>query len=224
MNKSKSPVQPESLLRWDINDFGWRVEHNKKYNQEWIRQKGFSEESKSLADIEKEGIDVTNSEKHETGWLRNIDRLIEMLPLEFDPANYHLLDVGCGSGVSTLYFSTNYDFLSYTGFDFSPSLIQVAKKNRKIFNQSYLKALSINFSIGDAYNWKCANSKMLLYMFNPFRYETAEIFIKNNIRTFKENNCILALAWDTWIESLASENLHKMIIRNPKYKLSLVLF
>ena len=50
---NKNPVPPESLLRWDINDFGWRVKFNNKHNYERIKQKGLSEESKSLADIEK---------------------------------------------------------------------------------------------------------------------------------------------------------------------------
>ena len=221
---NKNPVPPESLLRWDINDFGWRVKFNNKYNYEWIKQKGLSEESKSLADIEKEGIDITNSEKHETGWLRNIDRLIDMLPLEFDPACYHFLDVGCGSGVSTLYFADNYNFMSYKGFDFSPSLIDAADKNKAIFNKSCVKNLNIQFSIGDANNWKCSKSKTLIYMFNPFKYETGGKFFQNNIQTFRENNCIFAFAWDTWIEALASENLHKTIVRNAKHKLSLVLF
>lgn len=221
---NKNPVPPESLLRWDINDFGWRVEFNNKLNYEWIKQKGLAEESKSLADIEKEGIDITNSEKHETGWLRNIDRLIDMLPLEFDPACYHLLDVGCGSGISTLYFADNYNFMSYKGFDFSPNLIEAADRNKATFNQSRIKKLNMQFSIGDANNWKCSKSKTLIYMFNPFKYETAGKFFKNNIQTFRENNCIFAFAWDTWIETLASENLHKTIIRNAKYKLSLVLF
>ena len=221
---NKNLVPPQSLLRWDINDFGWRVEFNNKQNYEWIKQKGLSEESKSLEDIKKEGIDTTNSEKHETGWLRNIDRLIDMLPLEFDPACYHLLDVGCGSGVSTLYFADNYNFMSYTGFDFSPNLIESADRNKSVFNQSCVRNLNIQFSIGDANNWKCSKSKTLIYMFNPFKYETAGRFFKTNIKIFRENNCILAFAWDTWIEALASENLHKTIIRNAKHKLSLVLF
>ena len=147
-----------------------------------------------------------------------------MLPLEFDPACYHLLDVGCGSGISTLYFADHYNFMSYKGFDFSPNLIDAADKNKAIFNQSCIKNLNIQFSIGDAKNWKCCKSKTLIYMFNPFKYEIGGKFFRNNIQTFRENNCILAFAWDTWIEALASENLHKTIVRNAKYKLSVVLF
>lgn len=221
---NKKPVLPESLQRWDINDFGWRVEFNNNYNQEWIRGKGLLEESKSLEDIEKEGIDISNSEKYETGWLRNIDRLIDMLPLDFDPANYNLLDVGCGCGISTLYFADNYKFKSYKGFDFSPSLIKVASKNKSIFNQSSVKDLDIQFSVSNAKNWKCSKSKTLIYMFNPFKYETARVFFTKNMQVLQETNCILALAWDTWIENLASENFHKSIITNRKYKLSLILF
>jgi len=82
-----------------------------------------------------------------------------MLPLEFDPACYHLLDVGCGSGVSTLYFADNYNFMSYKGFDFSPNLIEAANRNKAIFNQSCIKNLNIQFSIGDANNWNAPNPK-----------------------------------------------------------------
>ena len=114
--------------------------------------------------------------------------------------------------------------MSYEGFDISPNLIDAADKNKAIFNQSCIKNLNIQFSIGDAKNWKCCKSKTLIYMFNPFKYEIGGKFFRNNIQTFRENNCILAFAWDTWIEALASENLHKTIARNAKYKLSVVLF
>ena len=61
-------------------------------------------------------------------WLKNIDRLLNMISREIDFSDYSLIDVGCGTGISTIYFAGKANFKSVIGFDYSTELIKVAKK------------------------------------------------------------------------------------------------
>lgn len=210
--------------RYHPDDFGWRVDWNERYNNKWIKKHNLINPSKDLAALSQEGLNVTDSMHHETGWLKNIDRLIDLLPLAFNPSNYHFVDVGCGSGISTLYFADTYEFKSFTGFDFSPDLVETAKHNLNTYNQVNLEKKQIDFSIADARNWKSANHRLFLYMFNPFRYSTAKLFIENNLAALKGNSSILALAWDIWSGQLALERYHRLLIRSRIHKLSLFIF
>ena len=45
---------------------------------------------------------------YHTVWLKNIDRLMNIIPLEINISQYHFYDVGCGLGISTLYFCLLY--------------------------------------------------------------------------------------------------------------------
>ena len=119
----------DQLHRWDVRDFGWRTNWNNKFNEQWIKDHDLTKSPKNLEELALEGLDTSDSEHHETGWLKNIDRLIDMLPLEFNPLGYQLLDIGCGDGISTIYIADNFSFSSYTGIDFSRELIKTAKLN-----------------------------------------------------------------------------------------------
>ena len=210
--------------RWDVNDFGWRIEWNEIYNQKWINKYNLNESVKTLECLKKEGLSTNDSEMHEVGWLRNIDRLIDIMPLELNTSDYDLIDAGCGSGISTLYFAENYKFSSYTGFDFSQGLVETARKNLESFNQATDQKVFINFHHCNARNWIHKGHKPFIYMFNPFGYATAKSLINNNLCHFRSTNAVIALAWDTWIGQLAAEFSNIKIIRNNIYKLSLIYF
>ena len=207
---------------WDIANLGWRVNHNVNYNRLWISSNELQESPKSLQALGEEGLDISDSCPHEIGWLRNIDRLIDMMPTNFNPFDYELVDIGCGSGISTLYFSVNYPFASCLGIDFSPSLIQIAQKNHKSLN----KDVRACFMVKDArsYKIKLSDKKLFLYLFNSFGFQTAIKFISNNIEALREREAVMAFAWDTWIHQFISVGLHKKIVRNQYYKLSLIFF
>ena len=212
---------------WNIQNLGWRVAANEAYNLHWIKAHGLLRSSKSLEALGMEGLDVSDSHPHEVGWLKNIDRLIDMLPISFDPSNYDLLDVGCGSGISTLYFVDNYSFNSFAGIDFSSSLIDIASINLNLFSSLRCADYRINLSVADAREFivpALDGKNIFIYMFNPFGYDTARVFIEKNLNTLRTKNAILALSWDTWIAQLVAEKWHKAIIRNPLFKLSLVFF
>ncbi len=217
-------MSAEMKSRWNIDDFGWMKESNESYNKRWISKYGLDENIKELDQLEGEGLDISDSEHHQIGWLRNIDRLMDMLPIELPPSSCRLIDVGCGSGVSTLYLADNYAFSSLTGIDFSDSLIRTAKKNQKRLADFNSSLKPISFEKSDAREYLLPHHKHLVYMFNPFGFQTAEKFISNNLEVFRETSSILAIAWDTWIAELSQKRLHKSILRNGFYKLSLVFF
>tara|TARA_B110000238_G_C15871386_1_gene329410 strand:- start:57 stop:443 length:387 start_codon:yes stop_codon:yes gene_type:complete len=76
----------------------------------------------------KQNKDIGNdSTPYMTVWLKNIDRLMGLISSDIKLENYHLCDVGCGLGISTIYFQKKYNMKSYSGFDFNQDLIDVAK-------------------------------------------------------------------------------------------------
>ena len=46
--------------------------------------------------------------------------------------------------------------------------------------------------------------------------------IKNNLETLNDFKSIIAISNDIWIEEFVSYGLHKDIVRNPKFNLSLI--
>ena len=57
----------------------------------------------------KQNKDIGNdSTPYMTVWLKNIDRLMGLIPSDIKLENYHLCDVGCGLGVSTIYLKKKY--------------------------------------------------------------------------------------------------------------------
>jgi SAM-dependent methyltransferase len=215
-------MSKEDLETWDIGALGWRVEYNRRYNADWIASNKLNAAPRSLQLLKDEGLDISDSQHHEVGWLRNIDRLIDMMPPNFIPSDYDLLDVGCGAGISTLYFASNYPFNSCTGIDFSPSLIQIASEN----SDSHGTLSRTKFLVADASDYliSSSGSGLFLFLFNPFGYQTASMFIKNNIQVLRQKKAVMAFAWDTWIHQFASEGMHQKIVRNAYYKLSLIFF
>jgi hypothetical protein len=104
-------------------------QENSEFNDRWIASEGLVGER--IISIEM--LDVDDSLKKDASpfmvvWLKNIDRLCSRLPSNFDFGRYTLLVIGCGSGISTIYFHKRFKFKSLKGFDFSLSLVETEKK------------------------------------------------------------------------------------------------
>jgi SAM-dependent methyltransferase len=212
----------DHLETWDVDNFGWRVRHNNNYNSDWISSHQLHQDPRSLELLQQENLDISDSSPHEVGWLQNINRLVDMMPSSFDPSDYQLIDIGCGSGISTLYIALNYPFTSCLGIDFSPTLIEAAHENKRILG----KEDEVAFIVADARSFRInvSQQKLFLFLFNPFGYQTASQFFANNISALRERSAVVAFACDTWIHQFASANLHRQIIRNAYYKLSVIFF
>ena len=95
-------------------------EENEEFNRLWI----LKNELIGANNVSVDELDVAENTKGDASpfmvvWLKNIERLCEMFNSEFNQKSFSLLDVGCGSGISTIFFLQNYGFERCEGFDFS---------------------------------------------------------------------------------------------------------
>tara|TARA_Y100001935_G_scaffold188461_1_gene156817 strand:+ start:2556 stop:3221 length:666 start_codon:yes stop_codon:yes gene_type:complete len=196
---------------------------NEDYNNQWIAKNKLIGEDIVLADE----LDVSLEVKSDASpfmvvWLKNIERLCNMFSSEFDYKSFSLLDVGCGSGISTFFFHQNYDFDRYDGFDFSSSLIGLANKNKNIINRNGADTSSISFKIADARSIKLQDKRYALFMFNPFGWQTMYELVSKNIEVLKKNNSVILYANDVCVGKLSKYG--RIVMRDDFYNLSVVAF
>ncbi len=196
---------------------------NEDYNNEWIESNKLIGEGIVFADE----LDVSSEVKLDASpfmvvWLKNIERLCNMFSSEFDYKSFSLLDVGCGSGISTFFFHQKYDFQRYDGFDFSSSLIGLANKNKNIINGGGADTKSISFKMADARKIKLQDKRYALFMFNPFGWETMNQFISKNIEVLQKNDSVILYANDVCVGNLLEYG--RMVMRDDFYNLSVIAF
>lgn len=133
-----------------------------------------------------------------------------------------MIDVGCGSGISTLFFSSDKGFKKFIGFDFSPKLITLAEENRKIAGLNGFNVNAVQFYVWDAKKAILPNEKLAIFMFNPFGWETMKIFISNNIKSLRQTKSVLLYANDICIEELLKFGVLKA--RDDYFNLSIIAF
>jgi len=155
-------------------------------------------------------------------WLQNIDRLCEMLCNNYAFDEFTLLDVGCGVGISTLYFNQKYSFKNFLGFDYDQSLVKVARQNRLIANKNCFDTSNLDFEIADAKEINLVDKRYAIFMFNPFGWKTMNIFINNNLKILRQTKSILLYANDICNQELIKYGT--IIERNEFYNLSLIAF
>jgi predicted RNA methylase len=202
--------RPEEVVRFE----------NEEFNKTWISKKGLKfQKTIDVSDLSVPEHDKCDASPFQVVWLKNIDRLMSLVNNDFQLENITLIDVGCGTGISTLYIADNYNFKKYIGFDFDVELIKKAELNRKLIS---LKNKRLEFIQKDARNYTIPNEKCILFMFNPFGLETMKIFIEKNLDLITKSHSIIAYANDVCIDYLDSLNTN--IKRIKKFNLSLVTF
>ena len=77
--------------------------NEESYNQKFIESLGLN---LNVDQYEKFSTDELENDStcYMTVWLQNIDRLMKLVPEKINLVDYTLTDVGCGLGISTLYF------------------------------------------------------------------------------------------------------------------------
>ena len=201
----------------NIIDESIRVE-NKLYNDKFIE--GLNIKVIEAFDFHKSiGNSVLkDNNPFETVWLKNIDRLMTMIPGNIKTEKYCLLDVGSGLGISTIYFKEKYNFISVEGFDYDPKLVEMSKQ---IINEIYIDK-TIIFYQADAYDYVLAQDKpYVLFLFNSFGKKTLNKFISNNIYSLQKNNSILLYCND---HHYLEVNGYSDFYRDDFYNLSAFLF
>ena len=135
--------------------------------------------------------------------------------------NYRLVDVGCGSGISTLCFASEYRFKDYFGFDFSRKLIDLSFINRTTFLANNSIDEEINFEVDDALRFR-VNESSVLFMFNPFGCEIIREVVVNNLSKLKKTKSLIPYVNDHCIDAL--KEFGEVINRNEMYNLSYISF
>lgn len=77
------------------------------------------------------------------------------------------LDLGCGKG-RPLLIATEFNFLTITGVEFSPTLSRIARRNAAIFARAYPDRTRIDVVTGDALAYQLPEEKLVIFLYNPF--------------------------------------------------------
>jgi len=179
-------------IRFLKNTFNYKRKYKrKKYFRETTDLNMIFVNKHNLVGYENMEVDKLRIENSKSGncyELSNLTYIDEINSLiSVDEQNlYEFVDVGCGSGISTIYAAMHLNFKNYKGFDFSELLIYMAIENlKRIDSEQY----DINFFTADAASYSSADKLVFFYLFNPFDENILEKFILNNIENFKKNSC-----------------------------------
>lgn len=198
-------------------------DENELYNENWINASGLAGAHTLL--VENLGVDKLLREDMNAFmvvWLKNIDRLCSMIPTGVEIGSYQLIDVGCGSGISTLYFYAQYKFKSFLGFDISRNLIDIARINKYRIISHINSVEQIEFRCMDARNIVLPDEPNVLFMFNPFGWDTLSTFLENNIKNLRKNRSFLIYAND--IFAAKALNYGSIVCRDDYFNLSVIIF
>jgi SAM-dependent methyltransferase len=198
-------------------------QENEAFNENWI----YSNKLVGTSFISSDNLDINPDIKMDAYsfqivWLQNIKRLCTMFEKYYEFNSFSLIDVGCGSGISTLFFKQNYNFKRYEGFDFSLKLIGYAKQNAEVIKSKNFNISNIKFKVEDAKKVFLPNERLAIFLFNPFGLDTMKIFLSNNIEIMRKNRSIILYANDKFIEELLK--FGTLDLRDDFYNLSIISF
>lgn len=164
-------------------------------------------------------LDVNSVGRYHLVWLKNIKRSLKMLPLSIDHSKYHFCDVGCGTGIALHFVMSNYDFLTYSGFDINESLIDCGIN---FFGQ---KKVSPSLTVSDAAQILLKKEPTVYFLFNPFSFNTMSDLIINNYEILRISNSIFVYVNDIHINELLQISYGIILVqRNNKYNISILKF
>ena len=144
------------------------------HSQKWLG-------SKSLAKSEflNEFDAVEDATSFQVVWLWNLRRLLGALNSKVADFDSHkFLDLGCGSGISTLYASLHSSFAEYEGVDIEQSLVDLANKN---LCRTKITGGSIYFNVADVGQLQLVPRMYVFFIFNSFGVRTLEKFLDLNL-------------------------------------------
>lgn len=201
----------------NITNHSIRVENN-QYNENFIKTLDLSEVEIFDTYKSSETPLLNDSNPFQTVWFKNIDRLMRMIPVKVNVKNYHLIDVGCGLGFSTIYFKEKYDFKSYQGFDYDSKLVQLSNE---ISKKNYQNDNIIFFQSDASEHLLDSDKSYILFIFNSFGEKTLRRFISNNLYSLKNNNSIILYCNDHHYTDIKG---YTDFFRNDYYNLSCFIF
>lgn len=210
---------------WRSEATKWRRNSNEKFNDFFLTYLGLFD-SKLYENYNDESYQASPGyNRYQIVWLKNIDMLMSSLPLDFDISQYCLYDLGCGAGISTIYFSLFYGFHKIIGIDYDPNLINKANENLRIITNKHELEFNVLFENKDIMdlNFK-SEERILLYLYNSIEIELFIKFLDKNLEFFKKNATCLFYNNDLNFNNYSSLLGDSKCIRNDEYSQTVILF
>lgn len=167
-------------------------------------------------------LDMTKSIQHASAfqvvWLLNLRMSIKFLQKKLDFHKTVFIDLGCGTGISTLYAS-QWSFSHLIGIDFQEDLISKAQENLSRWPDS----TRIKFVVGDASDWiiPSFSGTVILFLFNPFAEPVFRDFLGRNLETLR-NNCFIILINDKLRETVLENYESEIVYRDTSRQISII--
>jgi SAM-dependent methyltransferase len=95
-----------------------------------------------------------------------------------DPQHCHFLDLGCGKG-RPLLIATEFGFHAIMGFELSPTLSRIARRNANVFSRTHPDRTRIDIVTGDALVHKLPAGKLTVFLYHPFDRPSMEQLLRN---------------------------------------------
>jgi hypothetical protein len=111
------------------------------------------------------------------------------------------------------------------GFDYSQDFVEQSKLNYQRYQnvKGHEEGNNIEFFQGDARTIKF-DSKVLMFLFNPFGRDTLERFIDNNLASFKKQKSIMVYANDHELDLFKQKKYYGVEIIRKDNNLSVLFF
>jgi SAM-dependent methyltransferase len=114
--------------------------------------------------------------------------------IHIGPADYTLIDQGCGMGRVFLY-AAEAGFGHAIGVEFSPELAAIDRKNVQLCHRSRDKEVEIEVVTGDAGDFVVPNRPCVIYFFNPFSAAVAASCLARIKESYEAGNRDMYIIW-----------------------------
>ncbi len=128
-------------------------------------------------------------------------------------ADYHFFDLGCGKARPVL-VASDFPFARVVGVEWSPELVEVARKNLEVYAHPAQACRDIEVRRGDATTTALPAAPLVIYMYNPFTSEIMSRCIENIERRVEGGGGPVVVLYanplhlDLWTASPAFRLLH----------------
>jgi hypothetical protein len=198
---------------------------NSAFNERFITQFGLADSIVHASELHGPDWSSKGFNSFQTVYLKNIDRLMSMLPLDNSSlTNYSLLDIGGGNSISTIYFAHSYNFGSFISVEIDSELIAQALANVSNYNLSAIPPNNIKIDMvhSDISCLHLSDTQHVLFMFNSVTWPPLSKFISLNHELLAKNSSFILLANDHCVNDLAP--YCELVARDDYYNLSCLRF
>lgn len=181
---------------------------------------------------------IKNANSSQSAWLLNVKRglilsiqIINKFKLK-KLSDSCWIDVGCGSGLASIYAQSKFNIKKQYLFDFDKRNVEITYSNYQKAKSSILGKISkiIIPKIVEADAASCIipfkkNKLSIIYMYNPFEINIIRKFIKNNYDLIK-NGCIIIYLNDIYRKEIINllKDYIKEYERNDFFQISVFYF